>query len=606
MTVNPPQLARAHGRAISNPVVQDGIDYAYDIVEGKILACKVVVKACERFIEDLHRAEEENPPFIFSTNRAQHVLDFVSKFCVHVKGKRWRGKPIDLMDFHVFILVNIFGFVKPHLDEITGEHLTDDSGTLQYVRRFSHAVTYLARKNAKSAIASAVGLYMTEFDGEGGAEVYSAATTREQARIVFDDAAQMVKASLNLQQHLKTTDKSIFSESSYSRFMHVSADANSLDGKNVHCALIDEIHAHKTRDVYDVMETATGSRDQPLIFVISTAGVILDGIAIELKDYGMKILDKRIEQSEETDSFFFIWYTMDEEDMETDEVYRDPTLWFKANPALGVSKSIQDMKVLAKKALEQPSSRNNFQTKHLNIFVNGAFSWMDMQKYGKLKKSSTIKHDLLATLPYIISVDLAEKIDICAAVKTYWTDKGGLAFFSKFWLPEGRLDTCSDEMRERYERWAAYGWLKLTSGDAIDIETIKSDLIEWVKGSEDNLQEMAYDPWHATQFAISMNQKHGWQVVEVPQNVRNLNEAMKHIEGTVYSNKMYVDENEAFTWMMGNVNANRDRNGNIFPDKSSREYKIDGPSALFTGVSRIIRHTIADTVPEMPDNMGSL
>lgn len=597
---------RTHGKAYSKPVVQDGIDYAFSVVRGEILACKVVIKACERFIRDLDRSNKEMPPFIFSFNRAQHILDFVTQFCVHVKGKRWRGKPIDLMDFHIFILINLFGFVKPQIDEITQEHITDSAGIPQYVRRFTHSVTYLARKNAKSAIASAVGIYMTEFDGEGGSEVYSAATTREQARIVFDDAAQMVKSSLSLQQHLKATDKSIYSELSYSRFMHVSSDANSLDGKNVHCALIDEIHAHKTRDVYDVMETATGSRDQPMIFVISTAGVILDGIATELKDYGMKILDGRIEEDEETDSFFFIWYTLDEEDLETDEMFRDPAIWFKANPGLGVCKSIADMRNLAKKALEQPTARNNFKTKHLNIFVNGAFSWMDMQKYNSLKKSSVISHEKLKSLPYIISVDLAEKIDICAAVKTYWTDKGGLAFFSKFWLPEGRLETCSDEMRERYERWAAYGWLKITSGDAIDIEVIKEDLKAWISGDEDNMQELAYDPWHATQFAISVNQKYGWQVVEVPQVVRNLSESMKHIEEAAYSGKLYVDENEAFTWMMGNVNANRDRNGNIFPDKSSREFKIDGPAALFTGVSRVIRHTIQDSIPELPDNMGTV
>lgn len=607
MTGNPENIEpRFFGKIFPSATVQDGIEYAIEVVEGKIIACEIVIAACKRFLRDLERAQGDDAPFIFSVNRAQHILDFVHNFCVHVKGKRFRGKPIDLMDFHVFILINIFGFVKPHYDEITGEHIHDDDGNPAYIRRFRHAVTYVARKNAKSAIASAVGLYMTEFDGEGGAEVYSAATTREQARIVFDDAAQMVKASPNLMAYLKTTDKSIFCEDSYSRFQHVSADAQTLDGKNVHCALIDEIHAHKTRDVYDVMETATGARDQPLIFVISTAGTILDGIAVELKNYGIKILENRIEESDETDAFFFIWYTLDKEDLESDEIYKDNKLWFKANPGLGICKSIQDMKTLAKKALEETTARANFMTKHLNVFVNGSFAWMDMQKWNALKRSSIIKEEVLKKMPFILSVDLAEKIDICAATKTYWAPNGDIAFKSRFWLPEGRLDTCSGEMRERYERWAALDLLKLTPGDAVDVEMVKEDLREWVKGEEDNLEEFAYDPWHATQFAISVNQRYGWNVVEVPQVVRNLSESMKLVEEFTYLRRLYACDNEAFTWMIANVQANRDRNGNLFPDKSSREYKIDGPSSLFTGVSRVIRHTMPDDVPELPDNMGTL
>lgn len=606
MTANPPLMKRAHGMAFSDAVVQDGIDYALDVVAGRVIACKLVIKACERFLNDLERAKDDDAPFIFSVNRAQHVLDFVKGFCVHVKGKRWRGKPIDIMDYHVFALINIFGFIRPLYDEITGEHILDENGDEQYVRRFKQAVIYVARKNAKSAIASAIGLYMTEFDGEGGAEVYAAATTRDQARIVFDDAAQMIKSSPALQEHLRCNEKSIFNEASYSSFKHVSSDANTLDGKNVHCAIIDEIHAHKTRDVYDVMETATGARDQPIIFVISTAGVILDGIAVELKNYGVKILENRIEHTDETDSFFFIYYSLDDEDLESDEVYTNPELWFKANPGLGVCKSIADMKALAKKALEETTARANFQTKHLNIFVNGAFAWMDMTKYNKCKKSSIIPKSKLAKMPYIISLDLAEKVDICAAVKTYFAPNGDIAFFSKFWLPEGRLSTCSGEMRERYERWAAKDQLKLTPGDAVDVETIKEDLLSWIEGEEDNLEELAYDPWHATQFAISMNSRYGWKAVEVPQVTRNLSEAMKHIEELVYRQRIYTDDSDPFQWMIANVQANRDRNGNIFPDKSSLEYKIDGPAALFTGASRIIRHTAAYMPPELPEKMGTL
>lgn len=596
---------RIHGIAHKDVQVEDGIEYARQVVDGEVYVCRYVLLACKRFMRDLKRSEDENDDLEFSYARAQHVLDFAKHYCVHVKGKRWRGKPVDVMDFHAFILINIFGFIKPLRDEITGENLFDEDGDPIFIRRFTHAFPLVARKNAKSFIASVVGNYMVFADGEGGAEVYSAATTRQQAKIVFDDAKEMVKASSRMREHLKTTEKSIFHPASYSRFMPVSSEAGTLDGLNVHCAIIDEIHAHKKRDLYDVLETATGARDQPLIFVISTAGVILDGICVELRNYGVKILEQE-HDTEETDAFFFIWYTMDEEDLEgegANEVYDKPHLWFKANPGLGVCKSIKDMKVLASKAKQENTARANFNTKHLNVFVNGAFAWCNMEKYRASKKSDKLK---FKGKDFIIGVDLAEKIDICAATKVYFTQKGHLAFKVKYWLPEGRLETCSYEMRERYEMWYSKGWLKLTSGDAIDFNEVREDIAEWVEGEEDNFLELAYDPWHATQFATSCNEKHGWEVVEVPQVVRNLNEAMRHVEETMYLGRLYPPADGATEWMISNVQANRDRNGNIFPDKSNAELKIDSASALFTAVSRIIRHTQGDVIPDLPENMGTL
>lgn len=598
-------MIRVHGLAHKNVQVEDGINYAIDVVEGRVLVCRYVLLACQRFMRDLERAADENDPLLFSYPRAQHVLDFATHYCVHVKGKRWRGKPVDMMDFHAFILINIFGFIRPQIDEITGEHFEDEDGDPVYVRRFTHAMALVARKNAKSFIASVVGNYMTFADGEGGSEVYSAATTRQQAKIVFDDAKEMIRSSERLRQHLKTTEKAIFHSPSYSRFMPVSSEAGTLDGLNIHCAIIDEIHAHKKRDLYDVLETATGARDQPLIFIISTAGVILDGICIELKNYGVRILEMEAD-NEETDAFFFIWYTMDEEDIEGDNantVYDKPDLWFKANPGMGVCKSIKDMKTLAGKARNEATARANFQTKHLNIFVNGTFAWCDMTRFRACKKSEKLK---FTGKKFIIGVDLAEKIDICAAVKAYYTDNGHIGYQVKYWLPEGRLITCSAEMRERYEHWYSKGWLKLTEGDAIDIAEIEADIKDWVDGEEDYFEELAYDPWHATQFAMRCAENNGWNVVEVPQVTRNLNEAMRHIEETMLLNKLYPPGDGATEWMMSNVQANRDRNGNIFPDKSNAEQKIDSASALFTATSRIIRHTSGVNVPDVPDDIGTL
>ena len=264
--------------------VAEGIRYAERVVAGEIIACEYVRLACQRFLDDLAHGEERG--IFFSEPRAQHILNFYN-FVPHVKGAL-AGQPIELMDWHVFILINIFGFVIPLVNEETGEIVLrkDGSGRPVMVRRFRTADVEVARKNAKSTLCSGVGLYMAGADGEGGAEVYSAATTRDQARIVFEDAKNMVKkAKATLGRIFEFNKLAIYQEQTASKFEPLSSDANNLDGLNIHCAIVDELHAHKTRDVWDVLETATGARLQSLLFGITTAGFNKEGICYELRDY---------------------------------------------------------------------------------------------------------------------------------------------------------------------------------------------------------------------------------------------------------------------------------------------------------------------------------
>lgn len=213
------------------------------------------------------------------------------------------------------------------------------------VRRYRTAYNEVARKNAKSTVSSGIGLYMAGADGEGGAEVYSAATTRDQARIVFNDAVNMIKQSKAALGRLMEFNKmAIFQERTASKFEPLSSDANNLDGLNIHCAIVDELHAHRTRAVWDVLETATGARSQPLLFAITTAGFNKEGICYDTRDYATKVLNGIVED----DSFFAIIYTLDDEDDPFDE-----SVWQKANPGLGVCKRWDDMRRLAKK----PESR---------------------------------------------------------------------------------------------------------------------------------------------------------------------------------------------------------------------------------------------------------
>lgn len=553
--------------------VADGIRYAERVVAGEIVACELVRLSCQRFLNDMKDGQKRG--ITFSEPRAQHILNFY-KFVPHVKGAL-AGQPIALMDWHIFILINIFGFIIPLIDENTGEVVLRNDGSSRpvMVRRFRTAYNEVARKNAKSTLSSGVGLYMTGADGEGGAEVYSAATTREQARIVFEDAKSMIKqARPTLGRLFEFNKLAIFQEQTSSRFSPLSSDANNLDGLNIHCAIVDELHAHKTRDVWDVLETATGARLQSLLFGITTAGFNKEGICYELRDYTIKVLRGQVED----DTFFGIIFTLDSDDDPFDE-----KVWQKANPGLGICKRWDDLRRLAKKAREQVSARHNFFTKHMNLWVTAESAWMDMMKWDQSDYIAP-QHEL-KTYPLWVGVDLSNKIDICSAVKVWQANNGHVHADFKFWLPEGRLERCSRQMAELYRKWAELDKLILTDGDVIDHGQIKEELQAWVAG--ESLREIGFDPWSATQFSLALAEE-GLPLVEVPQTVRNFSEAMKGVEALVYGGKFHHSNHPVMNWMMSNVTVKPDRNDNIFPNKSTPEAKIDGPTALFTGMSRLL------------------
>ncbi|WP_112197042.1 terminase large subunit [Rahnella sp. NRRL B-41462] len=551
--------------------VSDGIQYAERVLSGEIVAGELVRLSCQRFLNDLEHGPERG--VYFYEDRAQHILDFYN-FVPHVKGAL-AGKPIDLMAWDIFILINLFGFVIPLIDEMTGEQMFDDDGDAIMVRRFRTAYNEVARKNAKSTLSSGIGLYMTGADGEGGAEVYSAATTRDQARIVFDDAKNMIKkAPRSLGRLFGHVKLNIHQERTASKFEPLSSDANNLDGLNIHCGIVDELHAHRTRDVWDVLETATGARLQSLLFAITTAGSNKEGICFEQRDYAIKVLRGVVDD----DTYFAVIYTLDEDDDPFDEKN-----WPKANPGLGICKRWDDMRRLAKKAKEQIAARPNFFTKHLNIWVTAESAWMDMDRWDKC--GDIAPDEELVNWPLWVGIDLANKIDICAAVKTWLAPNGHTHTKSKFWLPEGRLQTAPKHISELYRKWADAGYLDLTDGDVIDHGYIKAEVEAWVKG--ESLKEIAFDPWSATQFSLALAEE-GLPLVEVAQTVKNLSESMKSVQADVYGSKIHHDGNPVMTWMMSNVTVKPDKNDNVFPNKSTPENKIDGPVALFTAKSRLL------------------
>jgi phage terminase large subunit-like protein len=344
---------------------------------------------------------------------------------------------------------------------------------------------------------------------------------------------------------------------------------------NVHFGAIDELHAHKTRAVFDVIETATGARTQPILWLITTAGSDQSGICYEQRTYVTKILNNVIDD----DTYFGIIYTIDKEDD-----WLDPKVWKKANPNYGISVIPDDIARLAKKAEQLPSAQNTFLTKRLNVWVNAGAAWMNIKAWEACADSSLKLEDFRGERCFI-GVDLATKIDIAVMMLLFERD-GHYYAFGNYYLPEDRIETSPNS---QYSGWVRSGLLKSTPGIRTDFDYIETDLID-LKGKF-IVKEVAFDPFQATQFSTRMERLEGFKLVEVGATVKNFSEPMKEMEALVLDGRFHFDGDPVLSWMVSNVEFYRDQKDNIYPRKGqNNENKIDGVIGLLMALNREIRH----------------
>lgn len=532
------------------------------MVDGKIPAGRLAVAACQRQLDDLQRWKTRGP-YEWRPDLANRVCSFISRLR-HLKGPL-RGQPIKLEPWQEFVLGAAFGWV------VRGTNL----------RRFRRSTVFVPRGNGKSCISSGVGIYCLCADGEGGAEVYSAATTREQAQIVFADAQAMVRMDPELQEQLglDVSVGEIRHVASGSVFRSLSRDTGkSGDGKNVHLAIVDEIHAHKTRDVYDVLETGTGKRRRSLIWVISTAGFDTSGIGHEIYDYARKVLRGEVEDDA---LFAAIWEADPEDD------WRSPATWEKANPNWGVSVEPEVVEQLARKAKAVAAAAPGFRTKHLNQWTNADQAAFDLQAWDRCADPA-LTLDSLAGQQAVIALDLASKTDIAAEAVVSWQDRADetgkqsrhYAVVVRCWLPDEAIRL---GRHASYQGWHDEGYIRATPGDVLDFravrETVETD------SAVVRVVEVAYDPWQALQLAQELEQQ-GTLTVEVRPTVANFSPAMNELDAAMRAGRLRHDGSPVLRWMVGNVVAHRDAKDNIYPRKTKPENKIDGVIAILMGISR--------------------
>lgn len=543
-----------------HPHVDEALQYARDVADGRILACRYVQLACERQLRDLERAERGDWDYYWDPAAAERPVKFIEAL-PHVKGAWGRRRElIELGPWQKFVITTLFGWRKAK------------SGA----RRFSEAYNEIPRKNGKSVLAAGVGLYCFAADDEFGAEVYSGATTEKQAWEVFRPARLMAMRTPALLKHfgIKVNARGLIKPEDMSRFEPLIGDPG--DGSSPSCAIVDEYHEHDSPRLYDTMVTGMGARDQALVFVITTAGSNLAGPCYNKRNHAIKVLEGVVENEE----LFAVIYTVDDDDDWTTE-----DALKKANPNYGVSVDPEYLRGRLRNAMQVPSDQAIFQTKHLNRWVGARNAWMNMIEWRKSPPRLPLEG--LKGRECILALDLASRTDVATLTKLFLptADDQRLHVHTNYYLPEDTVESAATANASHYAGWHRQGLLTLTPGNIIDFDYIMDDIRDTLSGH--NVREVAYDPWQATQLATTLFGE-GAPMVEVRATVGNFSEPMKELQALVLRQQLAHGDDPVLSWMASNVAAKLDNKENIYPTKEQPENKIDGIVSLIMAVNRMI------------------
>ena len=536
--------------------VPAAIDYAGAVAGGRISACLYARQACERFLHDLDDAAHPGSQWEFRPELAKRAMLFAAQM-PNIKGPE-AGHAIRLMQWQLLAYANIFGFV----------------GRATGARRFRQAGIWVPKGNGKTTISAPLAMYLTFGEGEGGAEGYAAAVTRDQARILFEVAQNMVRRSPSMQREWQVgvLTNSIYQEETASKFVPISSDAKALDGLNVQCAVCDEIGSHRTSEVYDALSTAMGKRRQPFLLSISTATANTAGIGKQLWDYLVRLLS----QGQEDDRFWGIIYSIDD----GDDPWVEET-WIKANPGWGQAVQPDAIRAIMHQARNNPAQEAAARTRHLNMWIGADEALFSLRAWNACADPSLSIEDFAGERCYM-ALDLASKTDLAARVLLF-ERAGSYVAFCRCYLNEGAL---LEARNPSYPGWAAEGELVITPGNETDFGVIEADIIEDCARFE--VQSIAYDPWASTQLAQRLRDQ-GLPMVEFRSNTQNFSEPTKELDAAMRASRITHDGNGPLAWCISNVVGHYDARSNVYPRKARPENKIDAAIALIMAIARAMQ-----------------
>jgi len=530
--------------------------WARAVIAGDVIACRFVRLACKRHLDDLKRGPKRG--LHFDARAAQHRLAFGPRFLRHSKGE-WARKPVEWSGWQKFCIGSVFGWKRA-------------DGT----RRFRYVYQEVPRKNGKSTMLAGVGLDLLVCDGEDGGEVYAAATKRDQARIIFDEAKRMVATSPELQRTVARFKLNLSVDRSGSKFEPLSSDERTLDGLNPHGVLIDELHRHRTRALLDVLDTAMGSRRQPLLWIITTAGDDNpESVYAHENLYAQQVLEGVIDD----DNVFAFITTIDKDDR-----WNDPKAWAKANPNLGISVKLDDLERQAKKAAKSPSALVAFKRLRLNVRTSDSERAIDMALWARNSRGRFDPDKLDPPRKCYGGLDLSSKIDISAFVKLFEPDADGIMrIAARFWMPADTIEQRADRDRVPYRRWVDEGWIEATPGNVIDHAEIRQAIVGDAQHFQ--IEGINYDPWNATQLGVELNE-HGVQSFEFIQGLRSYTAPTKELQALLADRKLDHGNNPVLAAMASALKVQRDKNLNEMPHKANSIGRIDCMTALIMAIGR--------------------
>ena len=522
-------------------------EYFNKLETGEIVTSKRVYKEYSKLVNDI-----ENPDgFIFDEEKANRPIEFIERFCKHSKGE-WAGRPIKLELFQKAYISALFGFV----DKETG------------LRKYRESLFYVARKNGKSTMLAGIALYMMIADGEAGADCYSTATKKDQAKIIFDEVTHMVQQSPELRKYIKKRKSDLYFPLTMSKLQPLGKNSDTLDGLNAQLVIMDELHGVKDRNLYEVCKQSQSARRQPLLIMITTAGTVRECIFDDMYDYASKVVDGTIKD----DTFLPIMYELDDR-----KEWQDPTAWRKANPALGSIKKLEDLMAKVERAKQNPKDLTGILCKDFNVRENSATAWLfDVNQF---KGQWAIG-----------GADLSLTTDLtCATLLTMDKDLNRYVM-QMYFLPEDNFQKHIQEDRIPYDKWKEAGLLRLCKGNTINYSDVTAWFIEMVKEKGITPAWVYYDSWSARYWVEEM-EGNGFNMVRCIQGAKTLSLPMQHLQADLEAKKVIYNNNPILKWCLSNTCVEEDRNGNIVPKKSSNpRRRIDGTASLLDAYTGLFEH----------------
>lgn len=535
------------------------LEYWNEIESGRILVSKKVKKIYKRLVEEI-----ENPvdPWVFDVKRATKPIRFIEKFCKHSKGE-WSGRPVKLELFQKAFISALFGFVHKE----TG------------LRKYTEAFFMVARKNGKSTMLAGIALYLLVSDQEPGAELYTVATKKDQAKLIFDEVQNMIKQSPELAKVLKKRKSDIYFEKTFSKLQALGKNSDTLDGLNAHGVIMDELHGVKDRNLYEVMKQSQSARRQPLMIMITTAGTVRECIFDDIYEHAENILNG----TSEDPRFLPIVYELDEA-----KEWKDPKMWIKANPGLGTIKKVDDLIAKVERAKQNSKERAGLLTKDFNIRGTHVSSWLTFDEI--LNETQYNLADYRGS--YCIGgADLSQTTDLtCATILMYDHRLEKYIVNQMYWIPEDNVEERVKTDRVPYDIWHERGLVRYCSGNTINYSDVTAWFLEVVREHGITPAWIYYDSYSARYWVEEMT-SHGFRMERCIQGAKTLSLPMQTLGADLQAKRVIYNNNPVLKWCLSNTAIQTDRNGNIVPIKNrSAKQRIDGTASLLDAYVGLSEH----------------